>query len=122
MKRLILSPYIKVFLAIVVLLAFFAGCLSAVRVHYEPGIYQATGQGFRGIISLQVHLSEGGLEDIEILEYQEGDFAVFALEELREQALEPNTADLDTISGATVSSKGFLSALEAALNAGTSPH
>jgi uncharacterized protein with FMN-binding domain len=106
-------------LAVLALLAFFAGCLSVAKVHYEPGVYQGTGPGYHGIIKLQVHLSEGGLEDIEILEQQEDDFAVFALEELRELALEMNTADLDAVSGATGSSKAFLLALEAALNAGT---
>jgi uncharacterized protein with FMN-binding domain len=123
MKRLIFSSCTKVFLAVLALLAFIlAGCLSVARVHYEPGIYQGSSPGYRGIIRLQVHLSEGGIEDIEILEQQEDDFAVFALEELRELALETNSADLDAISGATVSSKGFLSALEKALNAGNLNH
>jgi urocanate reductase len=119
MKRLIHLPSIKRILAIVVLLvSSLAGCLSTAGIYYEPGIYQGAGQGYHGIIRLQVSLSEGVIEDIEILEHQEDSFAVFALEELRELALEMNTADLDAISGATVSSKGFLSALEEALNAG----
>jgi uncharacterized protein with FMN-binding domain len=119
MKRLIHLPCINAFLTIVVLLvSSLAGCLSTGRIYYEPGIYQGTGPGYQGIIKLQIDLSEGGIEDIEILEHQEDSFAIFALEELRELALEMNTAELDAISGATVSSKGFLSALEEALNAG----
>ncbi|MDR0313369.1 MAG: FMN-binding protein [Treponema sp.] len=119
MKRLILSSCTKVFLAVLALLAFIlAGCLSIAGVHYEPGVYQGVGQGYHGTIKLQIELSEGGIEDIEILEHGEDSFAIIALEELRELALEMNTADLDAISGATVSSKGFLSALEEAMNAG----
>jgi uncharacterized protein with FMN-binding domain len=119
MKRLFRLPCTKAILAIAVLLGSgLAGCLSTAGIHYEPGIYQGVGLGYQGIIRLQVDLSAGGIEDIEILEHSEGNFAVFALEELRELALEMNTADLDAISGATVSSKGFLSALEEALNAG----
>jgi urocanate reductase len=119
MKRLIQLPSTKVILAIAILLvSSLAGCLSTAGIYYEPGIYQGVGSGYQGIIRLQVSLSEGGIEDIEILEHQEDGFAVFALEELRELALEMNTADLDAISGATVSSKGFLSALEEALNVG----
>jgi uncharacterized protein with FMN-binding domain len=119
MERLIHLRCFKVFAATVILLASsFAGCLSSARISYEPGVYQGVGPGYKGIIRLQVHLSEGGIEDIEIIDHQEDDFAVFALEELREFALEMNTADLDAVSGATVSSEGFLSALEEALNAG----
>ena len=98
----------------------FAGCMSSTGVYYQPGIYEGTGRGYRGAIKVQVHLSEGGIEDIEILEHQEDIFAAAAMEELLELALEMNSPDLDAISGATVSSTGFLSALEAALTLGAS--
>ena len=92
---------------------FFIGCLSTASEYFKPGIYEATGPGFRGPIRVRVHISEGG---IEILENNEDSHALEAMEELREFALEYNSADLDAISGATVSSRGFLSALEAALS------
>ena len=94
------------------------GCLSIANVQYEPGIYEGTGHGYRGIIRVLVNLSEGGIEDIEILESYENSFAMEAIEELRELALEMNSADLDVITGATVSSMGFLSALEEAMAKG----
>ena len=96
-----------------------AGCLStATAVHYRPGIYDGIGQGFRGNIRIRISLSESGLEDIQIIEHSEDSFAAFALEELLELALEMNSADIDAISGATISSRGFLTALEEALNKG----
>ena len=95
-----------------------SGCASSAREYYQPGIYEATGRGYRGPINILVYLSEGGIEDIEILEHQEDSFAASAMEDLLELALEMNSPDLDAISGATVSSKGFLSALEAALARG----
>ena len=94
------------------------GCLSSAKEFFEPGIYEGAGDGYRGIIRLQVHLSKGGIEDIEILESSEDSYAMEALEELLELALEMNSADLDAVSGATVSSMGFLSALEEALAKG----
>ena len=97
-----------------------AGCLSSAQEYYEPGVYEGTGQGYRGRIHVRVYLSESGIEDIEILELEEDSFAIDALEELRELAMEMGfSPDLDAISGATVSSMGFLSALEAALNKGS---
>jgi uncharacterized protein with FMN-binding domain len=97
-----------------------AGCLSSARVYLEPGVYEGIGQGYRGPIHIRVYLYENGIEDIEILNHQEDSFAIDALEELRELALEMGSADLDAISGATVSSMGFLSALEAAMAKGSS--
>jgi len=115
MKRIsccVLMRFIRAILITFILV----GCLSSAQVFYEPGVYEGTGQGYRGRIRVQVYLSENGLEDIEILELEEDSFAIDALEELRELALEMGSADLDAISGATVSSMAFLSALEAALN------
>ena len=96
-----------------------SACLSSASEYYEPGIYVGTGRGYRGPIRVRVYLSEGGIEDIEILESYEDSYAMEAIEELRELVLEMNSTDLDAISGATVSSMGFLSALEAALERDT---
>ena len=93
----------------------FTACASSSRVYYQPGIYTGTGQGYRGKIKVQVHLSEGGIEDIEVLEHQEDNFAAAAMEELLELVLSEGTTDLDAISGATYSSRGFLDAVEHAL-------
>ena len=95
----------------------FAGCLGFAS--YKPGIYEGEGRGFYGTISLRVFVSRAGIEDIEILEHNESPFSVSVMEELIELALEYNTSNLDAISGATVSSEGFLSALDAALRLGT---
>ena len=89
------------------------GCLSPGPIHYEPGLYEGTGQGHNGTIKVQILVSGRGIEDIEILEHNEDAFE--ALEELKYLALETGSADLDAVSGATISSEGFLSALRKAL-------
>jgi uncharacterized protein with FMN-binding domain len=80
------------------------------------GEYEGKGRGYRGEIRLRVRMAGGAIAEIEILESSE-DSAVggAAMEELLELALLYNTADLDTISGATETSKGFLEALENAM-------
>ena len=110
---------------LVVLAAFFfmafmfAGCLGSARLnenYSNIGVYQGTGQGYRGPIRVLVTVSEGGhINDIEILEHNEDSFAVFALDELVELVLELNSTDIDAVSGATFTSEGFLSAVESAL-------
>ena len=92
-----------------------SGCLSSAREYYNPGMYEGTSQGYRGTIRVLVQLSEGGIEDIYILENDEDSYALEALEELRELVLEMNSTDLDAISGATASSVGFLEAIEEAM-------
>ena len=102
-----------------VLCGFAAGCLglpSAQR-WFQPGIYEGTGRGYRGTIRVQVRVSASGMEDIEILDHREDRFAAAAMEELRDAALEYGATDIDAVAGATVSSKGFLRALENALEA-----
>jgi fumarate reductase flavoprotein subunit len=54
---------------------------------------------------------------MEILDHSEDEaIGGAALEELREKVLEYGSPGVDLVSGATVSSRGFLDALENALN------
>ena len=109
-----------VFLAVCVF-----GCLSYQTVFYEPGVYEGESRGFRGMVGVKVSLSENGLENIEITENNEDNYAAAAMEELRAFALESGSVDLDAVSidavnidavsGATVSCTAFLNALENAL-------
>ena len=97
-----------------VLVFLLAACLSSAW-FYEPGVYEGTGKGFNGPIRVRLTLSRAGIEDIELLENDEYAFAVSAMEDLLELALEYNTTNLDAISSATITSEGFLSALDDAL-------
>jgi len=83
---------------------------------YTPGTYEGTGSGYRGPIHVRVQTSTTGIEDIAIVSHQESNFpGLAAMEELLEQALETGETDIDAISGATYSSRGFLQAVEDAL-------
>jgi len=105
----------KRFMGAVLASMFIAGCLSYGIISYQPGTYEGAGMGFRGIVRVLVTVSENGIENIEIPANSEDAYAAAAMEELAELALEYGSADLDVISGATVSCAAFLNALEAAL-------
>ena len=99
------------------------GCLGSAPITgsgYTPGVYEGTGQGYRGPIRVQVQLSPAGIEDIVIIRHEEGIYSGLpAMEELLDLVLMEGTTDLDAISGATYSSRGFLEAVEDALGKGS---
>ena len=76
------------------------------------GVYEGSGQGYRGKIHVLVRIEGGRIAEIEVV-YSMEDRAVGgeAMEELANLVLEYNSTDIDAISGATESSKGFLEAV-----------
>ena len=114
--------YTKIFL---ILLPIFilAGCSGSARareIKYTPGVYEGSGQGYRGPVLVQVQAGPAGIEDIVIKSHRDSIFpGAAAMEELLDLVLEYGTAELDAVSGASYSSRGFLEAVEDALrNAG----
>ena len=97
----------------------FPSCLgsgSILEAGYKPGEYEGTGRGYRGPIHVRLQASAAGIEDIVIVEHRESAYpGATAMEELLEAVLEYGTTDLDAVSGATFSSRGFLEAVEDAL-------
>ena len=84
-----------------------SGCLSAdlmKETGYMPGIYEGSGQGYRGSIYVEVQVSHAGIEDIVITFHEESAFpGEAAMEELLDLVLETGDTDLDAVSGATFS-------------------
>ena len=79
-------------------------------------VYEGTGQGYRGLIRVQVRLNEGSITEIVIVDSEEDNFVGgAAMEELIDMVILYNTTDIDAISGATESSRGFLKAVENAI-------
>ena len=107
------------FLGILVIAGLFPGCVGSGPVRkagYAPGTYEGTGRGYRGPIHVQVQISPAGIEDIVITGHRESVFpGAAAMEELLEAVLETGSTDLDAVSGATFSSRGFLEAVEDAM-------
>jgi urocanate reductase len=92
------------------------GSPFARRTNFTPGVYLGYGSGYRGMIQVRVQTSAAGIEDAAIVSHQESNYpGLAAMLELMEQVLETGDTDLDAISGATYSSRGFLWAVEDAL-------
>ena len=74
--------------------------------------------GFGGRVKVQITVDDNQITDIQIIEQSETvGIGVEAMNELVEQALETQSADLDIVSGATVSSNAFMEALIKAMDA-----
>lgn len=74
--------------------------------------------GFGGRVRIQVVVEDGQMTDIQIVEQTETvGIGVEALHEMAEKALENQSAELDIVSGASVSSEAFIEALKQAMEA-----
>lgn len=81
----------------------------------EDGIYNGTGTGYAGEIKVAVEIKEGNIVAIDILNTSD-DAAFFnRAKVVIDRIIEKQTLDVDTVSGATFSSKGIISAVKNAL-------
>ena len=86
--------------------------------NYTPGVFEGTGEGGHyGPISVAVTIDdEGRIMAVEVTEHNETpEFADRAFGYLIPDVLEVQSADVDTVSGATATSVAFINAVEAAL-------
>ena len=110
--------HIFTFLAAFVLVLGCAVLGRAVPGTLESEVYEGTGQGYRGAIRVQVHVSDGSIAEIVVVDSEEDRFVGgAAIEELIDTVIAYNTTDVDAVSGATESSRGFLEAVENAIMA-----
>lgn len=83
-----------------------------VPVTYSAGTYTGTGSGYNGPISLSVTFSKDGITDIDYSDNKETNhIGTPALPYLAEDAKQANGSGIDSVSGATFTSKGFKDAL-----------
>jgi len=117
MKRVFIFALIIFVLAAVLGCAVFRqGGMTEKRTVSTDGIYEGTGRGYRGSIRVLVRMEGGSIAVIEIIDSDE-DPAVggAAMEELLDLIIAYNTTDIDAVSGATETSRGFLEAVESAI-------
>ena len=107
--------YIYVFVAIMILVI--SGCVVLNSNLLPAGeIFEGTGQGYRGQITVQVRMDGAEITEIAIVNSEEDRFVgAEAIEELADLIILYNSTDIDVISGATESSRGFLEAVENAI-------
>jgi len=101
----------------VVFAVFGAGCVALGGNRVATGeTYEGTGQGWRGPIRVLVRIDGGEITEIVVIDSMEDRFVGgTAIEELIDMVIGHNSTDLDVISGATETSRGFLEAVENAI-------
>lgn len=83
---------------------------------YEDGTYEGSGIGFGGEIRVEVVIEDGEITEIEILEAKDEDAAYLTTAEaILDDIMKAQSAEVDTISGATFSSTGIRDAVTEAL-------
>lgn len=82
---------------------------------FTPGTYEGTAKGYHGDITLTVTVDENNILEIKSEHTETEGLGDKAVATLTEAALEKASLSMDLVSGATYSSQGFLTALEAAL-------
>ena len=91
-----------------------AGCGS--KAIYNAGTYEATAEGRNGDVTVAVTVSDSKIEKVEVKENKETKgIADGALEEVPAAIVKQNKADVDTVSGATLTSNAIITATKDAL-------
>ena len=84
--------------------------------NYKDGTYQGEAEGFGGTVAVEVTVEKGKITAVEIVSAQKEDGAYLSMaKDIIPKILEAQSADVDTISGATFSSTGIKNATAEAL-------
>lgn len=83
---------------------------------YKDGTYYGTGKGFAGTIKVKVDISGGKIASISIVSTKDGDSYVKSASSLLDTIVEKQSTNVDTVSGATFSSRGIIAAVRSALS------
>ena len=89
---------------------------TVIQSKYKDGTYNGSGKGYGGNIIADVTVKDGSITDINIVSAEKEDKAYFDMASgVLEEIKESQSIDVDTVSGATFSSRGIISAVEEAL-------
>lgn len=85
------------------------------KANINDGVFMGTGQGFNGPIRVRVTISGGNIINIDILSHNEDEPYFNSAKAVIRQLLGKNDKKVDTVSGATYSSRGIIDAVRNAL-------
>ena len=83
---------------------------------YKDGTYYGTGKSFAGTMKVKVDISGGKIASISIVSTKDGDSYVKSASSLLDTIVEKQSTNVDTVSGATFSSRGIIAAVRSALS------
>lgn len=84
--------------------------------NYKDGTYQGEADGFGGTITVEVKIEKGKVTGIDVVSAEKEDGAYLSMaKDIIPEIIEAQSAEVDTISGATFSSTGIKNASQEAL-------
>ena len=83
---------------------------------YKDGTYYGTGKGFAGTMKVKVDIAGGKIASISIVSTKDGDSYVKSASLLLDTIVKKQSTNVDTVSGATFSSRGIIAAVRSALS------
>ncbi len=114
-----MKKLLSIVLAVMLL---FTAASALAEAAFQPGVYEGVGMGNNGEIKVQVTFGEEGITDIQVVHGETAGIGDNAIAQLIPAILEYQSLGVDTIGGATNSSKGLLDAIaDAAVKAGADP-
>lgn len=81
----------------------------------EDGVYKGTGTGFAGDITVSVQIQDKKIVSIDIIRFSDDEAFFTRAKAVIDIIIEGQTLDVDTVSGATFSSRGIINAVKNAL-------
>lgn len=82
---------------------------------YTDGIYTGSAQGYGGLTTVQVTVSNGKIADVKILSHHDDSPYITNASTLTSRIVQAQSTNVDTVSGATYSSAGIINAVRNAL-------
>lgn len=89
----------------------------------NDGVYQGSAAGRNGEISVEVTVTDGVIANVTVLEHAETEeLSDPAIADVPTAIVDANSTDVDTVSGATLTSKGIIAAVDTALMTGATAY
>lgn len=93
---------------------------AAAGVVYKDGVYTGTGAGYGGTITVQMTVENGKITKLEVTKHSETNSYLKRAQKLLDSVLNKQTTEgVDTVSGATKSSNGLITAVNACISQAT---
>lgn len=114
-----MAKWIKWMIAVALCITMMIPALTpAIAAGYSPGTYTGTAQGFGGEIAVTLTVNESDILDVVITgDNETAGIGSNAVEKMPAQILQAQSANVDGVSGATVSSNAIRNAAQDAINA-----
>ena len=105
------------FTSVLLACSLFAGCTPQTKKTIQDGIYTGQGQGYGGVVSVNVTVEDQKITDVEVTEQNETrTVSDAALKLIPEAIVSSQSVSIDASSGATLTSHAILEAVEDALS------